>query len=147
MNYWLKLIGSSDKPITEHPFYGKYEEEYIGFRKQGQPGIKMGDHIFLYAPGGSKSIFALAEAMSQPEHDNNCNLQEVGSCPWKLRIRYLMNLPVAYGVCIDDINSENRILGRSIRQQSHIKLSQAEYKLAYEKLQEKVGTFDGYSEV
>jgi hypothetical protein len=137
MTYWLKLIGSSTKPITDHPFYGNYKEEYIGFRKPGKPGIRMGDHIFLYAPGGSRSIFALAEATDDPELDNNFNSKEEGSCQWQLSIRYLMNLPVANGIMIDEVNSGRRNLTRSICQQSHIKLFPEEYKLAYDKLQKK----------
>ena len=137
MNYWLKLIGSSIKPITDSPFYGKFDEEYIGFRKDSKPGIRMGDHVFLYAPGGSKSIFALAEATSDPERDNNYDPKVYGSCRWKMRVGYLMNLPVDYGIRIDEVNSGDRNLTRSICQQSHIKLYPEEYKLAYDKMQEK----------
>lgn len=137
MNNWLKLIGSSDKPITDHPFYGVYNERYIGFRKRNKPGIRKGDRLFLYAPGGSRSIFALAEAMDDPEADINFDPNEEGSCRWKLRIQYLTNLPVDSGVLIDDINTGKRDLARSIQQQSHIKLSSEEYNKAYIKLKEK----------
>jgi hypothetical protein len=137
MNNWLKLIGSSDKPITEYPFYGNFHAEYIGFRKARRPGIRKGDHLFLYAPGGSRSVFALAEATANPEKDSNYNPTEDGSCRWKLRVHYLINLPVVYGVPIDEINSGYRNLACSVRQQSHIKLMPEEYKLAYSKLREK----------
>ena len=137
MNNWLKLIGSSDKPITEHPFYGNYNAEYIGFRKARMPGVRMGDQLFLYAPGGSRSIFALVEATADPENDSNYNPKEDGSCRWKLHVRYLINLPVASGILIDEVSSGHRNLAHSVRQQSHIKLSPEEYKLAYSKLQEK----------
>jgi hypothetical protein len=138
MNNWLKLIGSSDKPITEHPFYGNFNAEYIGFRKARMPGIRMGDHLLLYAPGGSRSIFALAEAVADPENDDDYNPMEVGSCRWKLRVQYLINLSVASGVPIDEVNSGHRNLTHSVRQQSHIKLTPEEYKLAYSKLQEQL---------
>lgn len=90
MRTWLKLIGSGQKPITEHPFCGIYKEEYVGFRKAKKPGIRTGDHLFLYAPGGSKRIFALAEATGDPECDINYDPQVQGSCRWKLRVRYLI---------------------------------------------------------
>lgn len=135
MNNWLKLIGSSDKPITEHPFYGNYNAEYIGFRKKCMPGIRMGDHLFLYAPGGSRSIFALVEAMTDPETDSNYNPIVDGSCRWKLHVQYLLNVPVASGVLIDEVNTGHRNLTHSVRQQSHIKLTPEEYRLAYSKLQ------------
>jgi len=137
MKYWLKLIGSADKPITEHPFNGSYSEEYVGFRKARMPGIRMGDHLFLYAPGGSRRIFALAEATSNPECDINYNPKKEGSCRWKQRVRYLINLPVVSGILIDDVCSGNRNLAHSVRQQSHIKLTIEEYNLAYRKLHEK----------
>lgn len=136
MNNWIKLIGSSDKPITEHPFYGSYNEEYVGFRKARMPGIRMGDNLFLYAPGGSRSIFALAEAMTDPEHDIDYNPDVEGSCRWKLRVRYIINLPVASGIIIDDVSLGHRNLAYSIRQQSHIKLSPDEFNFIYNKLQE-----------
>ena len=137
MKYWLKLIGSSTKPITDRPFYGKYDEEYIGFRKERMPAIRMGDHVFLYAPGGSMSIFALTEAMSAPEHGYNYNPKQEGSCRWKMWVRYLMNLPVDHGINIDEVNFGDRNLALSIRRQSHIKLSPEEYMLAFDKLQKK----------
>jgi len=138
MNYWLKLIGSSYKPITEHPFNGNYNEEYIGFRRPGKPSIQMGDHIFLYAPGDSRSIFALAEATTDPEKDSNYNPMMDGSCRWKQRVNYIINLPVTSGVPIEEVNSGHRNLTHSVRQQSHIKLTPEEYKLAYSKLQEQL---------
>ena len=136
MNNWLKLIGSSDKPITDPPFYGMWKKDYVGFRRPGMPGVRNGDHLFLYAPGGSRSIFALAEAIADPEHDTNYNPNEAGSCRWKIRIRYLVNLPVSYGVSID-VSLSTRNLAYSVRQQSYIKLLPEEYQNIYIRLREK----------
>ena len=122
MPTWLKLIGSAKKPITEQPFYGRYDAEHVGFRKTRKPGIRAGDHLFLYAPGGSRRIFALAEAIADPELDPNYNPDQEGSCRWKVRVRYLINLPVSSGILIDDISSAQRDLIRSVRRASHIKL-------------------------
>ena len=69
MKTWLKLIGSQEHPITEAPWHGSYTDEHIGFRKIARPSIRAGDHMFLYAPGGSRRIFALAEVVSDPERD------------------------------------------------------------------------------
>jgi len=137
MNFWLKLIGSAKKPITAPPHNGNFNEEYVGFRKARMPAIRKGDHLFLYAPGGSRSIFALAEAMDDPEHDNDYNPNVEGSCRWKLRVCYRINLPVASGILIDEVSSRHRNLAHSVRQQSHIKLSPEEYKLADSKLRER----------
>jgi len=137
MTTWLKLIGCSKQPITGPPFYGSYKEDHIGFRKERKPGIRMGDHLFLYAPGGSRRIFALAEAVSDPEHNNKYYPQEEGSCRWKINVRYLINLDVGDGIYIDEINSGQRDLKASIQRQSHIRLFPEEYQVAFRKLQQK----------
>jgi hypothetical protein len=135
MATWLKLIGSSDRPLTGPPFNGSYTADHVGFRKAGKPGIRAGDHLFLYAPGGSRRIFALTEAASDPESDPNYNPHEKGSCQWRLRVRHLINLPVGSGILIDDITSSQRNLIDSIRQASHIKLLSEESDLAHRKLE------------
>ena len=137
MTTWLKLIGCSKRPITGHPFYGRYEEDHVGFRKDRKPGIRMDDHLFLYAPGGSRRIFALAKAISDPEHNDKYNPQEEGSCRWKINIRYLINLHVSDGIDIDEINTGQRDLMVSIQRQSHIRLFPDEYQVALSRLQQK----------
>lgn len=140
MNIWLKLIGSSDHPLTEPPHNGIWARDSVGFRKTRRPGIRNGDHLFLYAPGGSKKIFALAEAVTDPLHDETFKPHEVGSCRWKIQVRYLVNLPVTFGISIDDIESPTRELTRSIRQQSHIKLLPEESTIACSKLKDRAAT-------
>lgn len=127
MRTWLKLIGSAKNPITEHPFYGIYTDDQIGFRKANKPGIRTGDHLFLYAPGGSMRIFALAEAISDPQP------KKVGDCQWTLGVRYLISLPVDSGILINDVSSDRNLM-KSIQQASHIELLPKEYQSAYGKL-------------
>lgn len=135
MRTWLKVIGSGKVPITGHPFYGNYNIPSVGFRKPTKPGIRMGDHLFLYAAGGSKRIFAMAEATGDPWYDNNCAPQD--DCPWKLSVRYLMHCRVEAGIHIDEIGTDQRDLMLALRQASHIALSPEESRLAYSKLREK----------
>ncbi len=137
MQTWLKLIGSNKEPITEHPFYGKYDETQVGFRKNKRPSIHSGDQIFLYAPGGSMSIFTLAEVISDPEINPQYNPEEEGSCYWNINVRYLINLPVSSGIHLNEITTEQRDLSKSIQQQSHIRLLPEELDLAYSKLNKK----------
>jgi hypothetical protein len=136
MKTWLKLIGSQEKPITGAPWHGSYTDELIGFRKANKPSIQAGDHLFLYAPGGSRRIFALAEAVGDPESDPNHKPNEHGSCQWRLSVRYLTNLPVASGILLDDIVCGERDLRLSVRQASHVELRADESQLADRKLQE-----------
>jgi hypothetical protein len=132
MTDWLKLIGSAQEPITAPPFNGRYTKDYVGFRKESKPSIKVGDRLFLYAPGGSRRIFALAEAVGNPEYHKE------GNCHWRLTVRYLenLNLPVASGILIDDVISHRKLV-KSIGQASHIRLSPEESESAYRALHEK----------
>jgi hypothetical protein len=51
---WLKVIGESKHPRE------RYEETFIGFPQKRRPrDIHVGDHMVLYAVGGSKNVFAL----------------------------------------------------------------------------------------
>jgi hypothetical protein len=129
MATWLKLIGSARSPVTE------WEQEYVGFRKANKPSIRTGDHLVFYAPGGSRRVFALAEAVSDPEHDLDYNPSKEGSCRWKLRVRYEINLPVTSGVLIDEVSS-HRDLAKSLRQASHIRLLPEESESATSKLRD-----------
>ncbi|WP_373877462.1 EVE domain-containing protein [Thermodesulfovibrio yellowstonii] len=106
----------------------------MGFRKKKKPSIRQGDYIFFYAPGGSKKIFALAEAVCDPEININYNPQEEGSCYWIVRLKYLINIPVNSGINIKEIITNERDLLKSIQRQSHIRLTTDESKLAFEKL-------------
>jgi hypothetical protein len=140
MAIWLKLVGSGKVPITEHPFYGIYSGEEVGFRKTRTPSIRAGDQLFLYAPGGSKRIFALAEATTDPQYDNSYDPQREGSCFWVVKLRFLINLPVNSGIHIDEITTSQRNLSKSIQRQSHIRLLPEEGELAFSKLQKKAQT-------
>jgi predicted restriction endonuclease len=127
MRTWLKLIGSAEKPITEPPYNGNYNGEPIGFRKKAKPGIRIGDHLFLYAPGGTRRIFALVEAISDPQW------KVEGDCHWTLNVKLLINHPVTSGILIDEVSSD-RHLPKSIQQASHIELRPEEYQSAFSKL-------------
>ena len=130
MKVWLKLIGSAQRPITE------WQKDYVGFRKANKPSIRAGDRLFLYAPGGSRRIFALAEAVGDPELDSSYNPNEEGSCRWRLRVDYEINLPVSSGILIDEIVS-HRKLTRSLGQASHIRLRPEEGESAHRALDER----------
>jgi hypothetical protein len=132
MQTWLKLLGSVEKPLTHPDYQGRWEENYIGFRKTRKPSIRSGDRIFLYAPGGTKSVFALAEAVSDPY-----NPMAEGHETWNVDIRYLINLQVTSGINIAEITTGQRNLLKSVQRQSHIKLSSEEAELAFHKLQNK----------
>jgi hypothetical protein len=127
MTTWLKLIGSAKSPITE------WERDYVGFRKANRPSIRTGDYLFLYAPGVDRRIFALAQAVSDPEPDPNYDPNKEGSCRWKLSVRYEINLLVASGILVGAVSSQ-RDLTKSFKQQSHIRLLPEESESAKSEL-------------
>ena len=135
MQTWLKLIGSVKRPLTDPDYQGRWEAKHIGFRKTGKPSFRVGDQVFLYAPGGTKSIFALAEIISDPEINEQYDPNEEGSCYWNVKVNYLINQPVDCGINIEEITTKNRNLSKSIQRQSHIRLSPEEAELAFHKLQ------------
>jgi len=137
MQTWLKLIGSAHRPLTRPEYQGRWEEPFIGFRKTGKPSFIPGDQVFLYAPGGTKSIFALAEAISHPEINEQYEPNEEGSCYWNVKVKYLINHPVDRGISIEEITTKDRNLSKSIQRQSHIRLSSEEAELAFHKLQKR----------
>ena len=139
MTDWLKLIGSYKEPITAPPFNGRYTQDYVEFRKKSKPRIEVGDRLFLYAPGGSRRIFALAEAVGNPEPIPEPS-SKPGSCHWKIPVRYVenLNLPVASGILIDDVISHRKVkLTKAFGQKSHIELRLEEIESAYHLLHEK----------
>ena len=133
MRTWLKLIGSAENPITEPPYNGNYNGEPIGFRKKAKPGIRIGDHLFLYAPGGTRRRSALVEVISDPQPISNPQPKKKGDCHWTINVKLLINLPVTSGILINEVSSD-RNLSLSVRQASHFKLSPREYQSAYSKL-------------
>ena len=137
MQTWLKLIGSAKSPLTSPDYQGRWEATFIGFRKSGKPSFHPGDRVFLYAPGGTKSIFALAEVISDPEINKQYDPNEEGSCYWNVHIHYLINYPVDRGISIEEITTKDRNLLKSIQRQSHIRLSSEEAELALHNLQKR----------
>ena len=136
MKTWLKCIGSAKKPITR-----ECSVEQVGFRKLKRPSIRAGDILFFYAPG-HRRIFALAEAVGDPEHDADYNGKE-GSCFWKLPVSCSINMPVDAGIQLGDIKC-SRDLRLSVRQASHLELRADEsqeadrmLQQAYKKFQER----------
>jgi hypothetical protein len=129
---WLKLIGTSEKPCREI-----YDKTYADFSKRYRPrDVHRGDRMVLYAAGGSKRIFALAEVMSEVydiTSETNDN-SERETYPYRVNIKYIFWVPVSAGVHIDEITTPRRNLPKAIRR-SYLKLKPEEFSLAESKLQ------------
>ena len=123
MGVFLKTIGSARKPYP-----GAYTKPYVDFSHYPRQ-VKIGDHLVLYAAGGSKRVFAIAEVTSEVK------ASEFDEWPYRVDINYLVRVHPADGVHIDEV-SINRDLARSIGQHTYIVLSPEEYERAKAKLEE-----------
>jgi hypothetical protein len=129
---WLKLIGS-----RKNPYSGHYENLFVDFSKSKRPrAIHPGDQMVLYAAGGSKRLFALAEVTSEV-YENN----EYEDYPYRVDVNYDVNLPVSVGVHIDEISTLERNLLGAV-QGSYLRLKPEEFELAVSKLQEAKQIYD-----
>src|SRR6266852_2172105 len=122
--YWLKLVGTSEKPCPE-----SYTRDSVDFPAKPRHFLP-GDHMVLYAVGGSKRIFALAEVTSEV-YDSGRE-----SWPFRVGINYILNLCVSSGVPLDQVSTDERNLLRSIRRRSYIRLSAEEFQRAEIKLRQ-----------
>jgi hypothetical protein len=123
MSAFLKLIGDAVNPCPE-----PYSWSFVDFSRTPRQ-IQKGDHLVLYAAGGRKRVFALAEVTSDvyaADYDKRW--------PHRVDISYLVNLPPALGVHIDEVSTPQRNLLRSLMRQSYIRLNEEEYEQAATKL-------------
>jgi hypothetical protein len=128
---WLKLIGSSKNPCPEH-----YQKLYVDFSKSKRPRhIHPGDKAVLYAAGGSKRLFALAEVKSEVYDivPGGYDSQDYETYPYRVDIEYIERVPVSAGIHIDEITTPRRKLLSAV-QGSYLRLHPEEFHLAESKL-------------
>jgi uncharacterized protein (DUF433 family) len=131
MGFFLKLIGSTDAP-----WQGLYEEDYVDF-PQPPRQVGPGDYLVLYAVGGLKRVFAVAEVKSKVYE---APARNTARWPYRVKISYLVNMPASEGVPLEEVRTLKRDLTRSINQHSYMKLSPEEYQQALTKLRTASGT-------
>ena len=124
MRYWLKMIGTSERPWTE-----PYTSPHVDFTREPRL-MRRGDIMVLYAVGGPMCVFALVEITS--------NFYASGETRWprRLKIEYDVNVPVARGVHIDEVSTPERNLRLALRRSSYIELRAEEYENAATRLRE-----------
>jgi hypothetical protein len=129
MNYWLKSLGTHRERIPTTGLASiAWITDDIGFPVD--PNVRPGDRLVLYA-SGSGQIFGVVDVSLPASLDYDAN-------PWSYRV------PVRARIVINDLeraprlealNAGSRDVGRSIRQQSHIRLAAEEYDAAVGALQ------------
>jgi hypothetical protein len=125
MSAYLKVIGSGGAPLA-----GPYIRPHADFsRTRPTDRISKGDFLVLYA-AGVKNIFAIGRVTSRVRSG------EDPEWPHRLELSYIVNVPRADGVPVNDISDE-RELTRSVRQQTCISLNAAEFRRAWDTLKAK----------
>jgi hypothetical protein len=125
MSFWLKMIGTSDKPWSESRCY---DRSHVGFRGRKPSGIHPGDRMILYGVG-TKRVFAVADVTS-----NWKNNDEQG-WPFRVDIQWPMEVNVAPSAGVE-VNTVSAHLSERIRRRSHIRLTREEFESAAAKLRE-----------
>jgi hypothetical protein len=125
MTFWLKMIGTSEKPWSVSRCY---DRKHVGFRGRKPSGIHPGDRLIPSAVG-SKRIFALADVTSDWKAND-----EVG-WPYRVDIRWPMEINVAPSTGVD-VNEISADLSERLRRRSHIRLTREEFGTATAKLRE-----------
>lgn len=69
MTYYVKLLGSTDMPMPDHPWGGRRDlKDEVRFPARPAPTeITPGDELVYYAVGGFKRVFATARVESAPQ--------------------------------------------------------------------------------
>lgn len=119
---WLKMIGTTEDPCPE-----VYDKAYADFAKRPRQ-VTVGDRMILYAVGGRKCVFADAEVVSEIYRSGRRRW------PFRVNLRYSVNLPVSSGVHIEKVSTPRRELLKSVRQASYVKLAPEEYSRAVSRL-------------
>ncbi len=122
MNFFLKMIGTTDRPLTE-PYTLPYAD-FTFWPRQLRPG----DIMVLYAVGAYQRVFALVKVESRVRPSG------VEQFPYRVDISYIVNLPPSSGVHLDEITFERNLLGPIQRGSTYFKLKPEEYALAGSKL-------------
>ena len=116
--FWLKLIGS-----TENPRRTPYERDYVHFPTKPS-GITPGDRLLLYAVGGLKRVFATAEVTSE------VHASDEQRWPYRLNVRYEVNVSPVDGVHIDNLSSPRDLLAPIRRGKSYFRITPELYDQA-----------------
>jgi hypothetical protein len=129
-SYWLKVVGmgESGKPIEDNwKTHRRLLERSVMFPKRPRR-IKAGDTIVLYAAGW-RVIFAAGEATTIPYSPPSVDPKY----PWLVDVVWEEDstLPfVHHGIPLAALGVD----GKSVRQQSHISLTEEQYRAAIRSL-------------
>jgi hypothetical protein len=132
MDYWLKALGGG---LREKLLRDDWMNERHGLLLHAatfsrRPGIRTGDGIVYYA-AGHRVFFAAGHALSLPYLDEDDETR----WPWRVNVKLRWTAEFVHdGIPIEHLNIDGRDLRDSIKQHSHIRLSEDEYAAAIKSL-------------
>lgn len=114
MAFWLKLIGTTENPVSV------YTENYADSSVGGNEWIGGDDKVLLYATG-RQVVFASADVVSEP--------YDSGRSRWPARvdIRYRKEVPIENGVHVNQIRDNGHELLHDVQHQSFVSISEGEF--------------------
>ena len=129
---WLKMLGTTTNPMQDDWLNGVERSEIVASRKR--MSMRPGDRLVYYATGIG-AVFAIATVKSFPYRKPDGEGFE-----WRVDTELQQHkLFLHEGVPLEAISVGDRDLRRSIRQQSHIRLSSAEFEAAAQALTDEAG--------
>lgn len=132
MAYWLKLVGKSDWPVTEHWVQERSDllkEIRFGDRHRPTP-ISAGDHLVYHAVGDRRLIAVVEVRSSEARYDDALEWER--QWPWVLDVRPVVKV----GRVSQGPPSSVVSLTESLAHQSFARLSQQQYDAALRALKE-----------
>jgi hypothetical protein len=126
--YWLKLLGTAGHQMQDD--WTNEDErsgDFVASRKR--MAMKPGDRVVCYATGIG-SVFAVGTVTSFPY-----KAPDDEGFEWRVSVE--LEDPKQFlheGVPLDYLNVDGRDLRKSIKRQSHVKLSRAEFEAAVKAL-------------
>lgn len=125
---WLKAIGAQGWPADEQWWNENDRGQHIDFPYRPK-SIRPGDLMVMYAAGTGKVVGIVRAAGEFYEGGTN------ERWPYRIDTELVTAVPISQGVDLNGLSTE-RELGKSIRQKSHVRLSESEAANA-------LGAFEG----
>ena len=133
MAYWLKALGMGARGEQMPDNWRNIDvlTRHATFKRQSS--FKPGDKVVYYA-SGKGLLFAEGDVTSAPYYVQEPGIES--SWPWRVDVEINSSVDfIPRGPTLDDASVDGRELRRSIRQKSHIRLSEAEYRAAVDAIQ------------
>lgn len=132
MAYWLKMIGASGHTLDNDWLDTRYDLiDRVRFARNKRPtGVASGDRLVLYAAGWER-FYAIAIVTTETPYRDDAEPR----WPWVHDVTVPLVMP---RLEMAPALAELGVAPTSVRQQSHIRLSDAQYERAFEALTQPV---------